>query len=73
MIISNINYSIDILNIGEGFGTILLISSLIITLLLGYTKYWDKYNSNIINMCYYPMLIIFIEIVIFKIIMIIYL
>lgn len=70
MIISNANYSLDIVNIGGEFATVLLIISLIISLLLAYTKYWNRYNSNIINICYYPTLIIFIEIVIFKIMLI---
>lgn len=73
MIISNTNYSLDIINIGGEFTTVLLIISLIISVLLAYTKYWNRYNSNIIDMCSHPMLIIFIETVIFKIMLIIYL
>ena len=69
MIISNTNYPLDIINIGGEFITALLIISLIISLLLIHTKYWNRYNSNIIETCSYAMLVTFIEILIFKIIL----
>lgn len=71
MIISNVNYPLETVNTAGVFVTIFLITSIIISLLLTYTRYWNKYNSNIIDTCSYPMLVIFIEIVIFKIILII--
>lgn len=72
MIISNINYALDITNIGGIFMTVFLIVFLVMSLFLAYTKYWNKYNSNTIDICSYPMVIIFIEIVIFKIMIIVY-
>lgn len=70
MIISNANYPLDVINVGGEFVTIFLIISLIVALLLADSKYWNRYNSNIIDSCSYPMLVIFIEIVIFKIVLI---
>lgn len=66
MIISNTNYPLDIINMGGKFMVVLLIISFIISLLLIDTKYWNRYNTNIIETCSYTMLIIFVVIVIFK-------
>ena len=71
MIISNTNYPLDIVNIGGELMTIFLIISLIISLLLTNTKYWNRHVSDIFDMCSNPLLLTFMLIVIFRIILII--
>lgn len=69
MIISNVNYPINVIIIGGEFMTVLLIISLFISVLTSYTKYWDKYRSRILDACIYPLILILIEIVIFKMVL----
>lgn len=62
----------DILPIGGEFATVFLIISLSISLLISGTKYWNKYNSNVIGTCTNPILVVFAGIAISNIILIIY-
>ena len=68
-IISNSVYSPEIINVGGEFMVIFLIITLIISLLLVDTKYW---NRCIFDLSSNPLLLTFIAIVIFKIMIIIY-
>lgn len=69
MIISNVNYPINVIAIGGEFMTVLLVISLFISVLAPYTKYWDKYRSGILDACIYPLILILTEIVIFKMVL----
>lgn len=71
MIISNTNYPIEIINIGGELMTIFLIISIVISLLLIDTKYWNKYISGMLDTCSNPLLLIFAIIVIFRIMLVI--
>lgn len=66
MIIPSEVYSSNIVNIEGEFVAIFLIVATIVSVLLSYTRYWNKYNSAAIDACLYPMLIIFAATVIFK-------
>lgn len=70
-IISNVQFSSDIIYDGGKLMTVFLIIVLIISLLLTDTKYWDKYISNMLDISSNPLLLIFVVIVIFKIMLII--
>jgi len=71
MIISNIDQSLEIIDIGGKFISALLVILIIILLLVSGTKYWNRYVSNIFDTCLNPLLLIFLAIVIFKIILIV--
>ena len=66
MIIPSADYSPNIANMGGEFVAIFLVVATIISLLLAYTKHWNTYNSDTIDACLYPMLVMFAGIVIFK-------
>lgn len=71
MIIPSEVYPSNVVNIGGEFVAIFLIVATIVSLLLAYTKHWNTYNSNTIDTCLYPMLVIFIGTVIFKAVLVI--
>lgn len=66
-IISNSVYPPEVINVGGEFVTVFLIISIISTLLLIDTKYWNKYISNMFDASSNFLLLIFIVIVIFKV------
>lgn len=70
-IISNTQFSSDIIYIGGGFMTVFLIVSLIAALLLVDTKYQNKLISDTFNICSNPLLVIFVIIVMFRVMLII--
>lgn len=67
-------YTITLENIfmGEKLATIFLIMILLISVFVSDTKYWNKYNSNTLDMCSDPMLIIFMMTIANNILTIIY-
>ncbi len=65
---SPIPISSDIIYISGELTTICLIISIIITLLLPETKYWNRYNSDILDMVSNSLLSVFITIAISRII-----
>ena len=67
-IVTNI-HTVDIGNVDVGgeLASILLIVCISISFMISNTKYWNRYNSDSINMCTYPLLLTFLAIVIFKI------
>lgn len=65
---SPIPISSDIIYISGELTTICLIISIIITLLLPETRYWNKYNSDILDMVSNSLLSVFITIAISRII-----
>lgn len=65
---SPIPISSDIIYISGELATVCLIVSIIITLLLPETKYWNKYNSDILDMVSNSLLSVFITIAISRII-----
>lgn len=70
-IISNTQFSSDIIYIGGGLMTVFLIVSLIAALLLADTKYQNKLTSDMFDICSNSLLVIFIIIVIFRVMLII--
>lgn len=68
-VIANIaSFPSEIIYIGGGLTTAFLIVSLLISLLLLDSIYWNKYVSDTFEICYYPLLLVFTMISIFKII-----
>lgn len=66
MIIPNEVYSQNVANVEGEFVAIFLVVTIVASLLLAYTRYWNKYNSDTIDACLYPMLVTFIVTMIFK-------
>lgn len=61
-IVANVGnyYSIDIINIGGEFMTILLIISIVATLLLMNTKFWNKLVESTLTMVVTCLLLVFV-------------
>lgn len=59
---------LEVIDIGGKFTTVSLIISMVITLLLSETKYWNKYISDTLDMNSHTLLSVFIVMVISKII-----
>ena len=59
---------LEVIDIGGKFTTVSLIVSMVITLLLSETKYWNKYISDTLDMNSHTLLSVFIIMVISKII-----
>lgn len=71
-IVANLtSFSPEIIYAGGGLTTVFLIISLLISLLLLDTKYLNKYVSDMLNMYFYPLSLIFIMTVIFRAILVI--
>lgn len=64
---------VELLSIGGELSTLFLIISLLISVFLSDTKYWNKYNSNTLDICSDTLLIVFMTIVTSKFVTIIYL
>jgi hypothetical protein len=58
--------SVEIISVGEKFATIFLAISLLISVFLSDTKYWNKYTSDTLDICSDSMLIVFVMTVINK-------
>lgn len=67
MIIINGTYPSSVANIEGEFVAVFLIVTIVVSLLLSYTKHWNDYNSDVIDTCLYPALVTFAGIVIFKV------
>lgn len=65
------NISPEAINTSGALATIFLIIAISISLLLADSKYWNKYVSDALDLYSYSVLVVFIEIVIFNIILII--
>lgn len=65
-IISNSVYPPEIIYIGGGLMTVFLIIALIMSLFLVDTKYWNICVSNIFDISFNTLLLVFATIVIFK-------
>lgn len=73
IIIANItSFPPEIVYIGGGLMTVFLIVSLLISLLLLDTKYWNKYISDTFETCYHSLLLVFVMILTFKTMLIIW-
>lgn len=70
-IISNVQLSAEIPDIGGNIAMIFFIVSLILSLLLAGTKYWNRYVSDTFSMSFGPLLLTFMMVVIFKVILVI--
>jgi len=70
-IISNGQFSLEVVTTGGELTNIFLIILLSISLLVADTKYWNGYISHMLSTFYKPLLLVFVAIVIFKIILII--
>lgn len=65
-------YSAEIITLGGELVTIFLVISISISLLVSGSKYWNKYNSNTMDMFIEPVAIIFMMIVASRAIFVIY-
>ena len=61
------NITPEIINISGEFTTVFLIIAISISLLLAESKYWNRYISDVLDIYSYSILVVFIEIVIFNI------
>jgi hypothetical protein len=62
--------ALDILTVGGAFATISLILSASMAVVLVDSKYWNRWSSSTLDICTYPLYVVFAAIVVLKIMLV---